>query len=744
VSNNGSDKLQRRGGELTPTSITPNGFYGVDPNTLQSTSPSSFRASVPEAAAVGGDQTLITVANSKNYAGATALAVDPNLNVAGTANLDGARVLIGGFVAAKDELGVSGQTGTSGTLASGITWSYDDTTGVLSLDGSSSTANYQAALRSITYTNATPTDPGAARTIRFSLGKLLSNPVNGRFYEFVPADGSSATRGISWTAARDAAGAANNTYFGRKGYLATITSDTEQQFVQQRVTGNGWIGANDATTEGVWKWETGPEAGTTFWNGTATGSVATGQYANWDTANEEPNNITNANTGANGEDYAHIVGNATAGNIGKWNDLPDDQDYPGELSPYQPQGYIVEYGGSTGDSTQSIAGSVAINFGGTTLNNPITAPDFNNDGNPELLWRNYKPSGGDSGKNAAWVLDYNQSAPDNKFPLNLQTTKFITPTTDPNWDVEGLFDVNKDGITDLFWRNYTTGENAIWVMKNDGSGIDVDLNKSRFLTTVTDTKWVIEGVADLDGDGNANILWRNYRDGKNAIWEVDYNDTPATPEARFTLNTAETQFITQVADTNWTIEGWSDMSGDKTPDIVWRYNGAGADQGKNAVWKLSNTPSTATPYFNPATDSYFITTVSDRNWEIEDVIDFDGDGIGDILWRNYGTGADKGKNAIWGMTSGGDYNPAKTGFIDPVADTSWEMEGVADYTKDGIPDIVWRNYGTGVDKGKNAIWGMQKDAAGKVVIDLTKTSFITGVDDTAWEVEGPSPNNDLA
>jgi hypothetical protein len=693
-------------------------------------------SSAPLAAAVGGDQTLLTVAGSKNYA-TTAIVVDPGLTVAGTGNLDGARVLIGGFISAKDELGVSGQTGISGTITGGITWSYNDTTGVLSLDGSSTVANYQAALRSITYTNATPADAGAARTIRFSLGKLLSNPVNGHFYEFVSSPS------INWTAANTAANNTNNKYFGRQGYLTTITTQAEQDFIEQRVAGNGWIGASDADTDGVWKWVAGPEgaanngAGTTFWNGGSNGTPVSGQYAKWQPG-EEPNDYELGSTPIpNSEKYAHIIGNddikKTDGSSarGFWNDLPDDPDYGPN---FEAQGYIVEYGDLTGDGTQAIAGSVAINFGGTTLNNPITTPDFNNDGNPELLWRNYRTSGGDSGKNAVWVLDYNQAATGNKYP---ETKFIITPTVDPNWQIEGLFDVNKDGITDIFWRNYGNdadkGKNSIWVMKNGTNGIEVDLTKTAFITPEADTNWEIEGVADLDKDGNANILWRNYATGENAIWEIDYNDTPSTPAGRFIRNTTETKFITRVADTNWEIEGWSDMSGDGTLDIVWRNYGTG----QNGVWKLSNTPNATTPYFNPATDSYFITPV-DISWEIEDVIDFNGDGIGDILWRNYGTGVDKGKNSVWGMTAGGDFNPAKTGSITPEANTNWEMEGVADYTRDGIPDIVWRNYAT----GENGIWGMQI-TDGKVARDLTKTSLITPVTDLAWEIEGPSPNNDI-
>lgn len=54
--------------------------------------------------------------------------------------------------------------------------------------------------------------------------------------------------------------------------------------------GNGWIGASDADSEGIWKWVTGPENGTQFWTGDTNagtnstsnyGSSYNGQYSNW-------------------------------------------------------------------------------------------------------------------------------------------------------------------------------------------------------------------------------------------------------------------------------------------------------------------------------------------------------------------------------------------------------------------------------------------------------------------------------
>ena len=59
----------------------------------------------------------------------------------------------------------------------GITGAYDATTGVLTLIGVSSLANYQAALRSVTYANTSDNPSDAARTISFQVddgGGLVS------------------------------------------------------------------------------------------------------------------------------------------------------------------------------------------------------------------------------------------------------------------------------------------------------------------------------------------------------------------------------------------------------------------------------------------------------------------------------------------------------------------------------------------------------------------------------------------
>lgn len=184
--------------------------------------------------------------------------------------------------------------------------------------------------------NATNPTPGV-RKFSITIGDASYLPSTGHYYRFVSSNG------ISWSNARQAA--ANSTYFGLQGYLATIGSHEEAQFVGEQTRVTGWIGGSDEQTEGVWRWVTGPEAGTVFWNGGPNGSSP--NYAFWNSG--EPNNADG------GEDYAHITARGV-GNVGSWNDLPNQ----GGNGDYAPKGYIVEYGGMPGDPALNIAAHTTI------------------------------------------------------------------------------------------------------------------------------------------------------------------------------------------------------------------------------------------------------------------------------------------------------------------------------------------------------------------------------------------------
>ncbi|MHB0754435.1 Ig-like domain-containing protein [Polaribacter sp. M15] len=165
------------------------------------------------------------------------------------------------------------------------------------------------------------------KTFSLSIGDANYLPSTDHFYEFIDI------QNITWSDAKVAA--ENRTYFGRKGYLATLTSQEEADFAGKQAAGAGWIGGSDAETEGEWKWVTGPEAGTVFWNGEVNGTTPNGGFAFWN--DNEPNDFIENDPA--GEDYAHIT-DPSIGIRGAWNDLPNQ----GGTELYIPKGYIVEYG----------------------------------------------------------------------------------------------------------------------------------------------------------------------------------------------------------------------------------------------------------------------------------------------------------------------------------------------------------------------------------------------------------------
>ncbi len=140
------------------------------------------------------------------------------------------------------------------------------------------------------------------------------NGVNGHFYRPI-------STGATYTNARTLS--SQQTFKGQQGYLVTITSASEDAFIFANVPqASIWFALTDELTEGQWRIDAGPEAGTLIKtsNGQTNGNIV-GQYNNW--AGGEPNNSGN-------EDYA--VTKWGGGN--QWNDLPNNFSCA----------YVVEFG----------------------------------------------------------------------------------------------------------------------------------------------------------------------------------------------------------------------------------------------------------------------------------------------------------------------------------------------------------------------------------------------------------------
>ncbi|WP_047544941.1 T9SS type B sorting domain-containing protein [Psychroserpens sp. Hel_I_66] len=345
----------------------------------------------------------IVAEGNQEFCGSSPMNVVTSVSItdpdAGDISLDNVFLQISeGYVSTEDLLVL---TGTHPNITS--TWNVPE--GKLELQGPASFTEFENAISDVLY-QTTQSNFTQDKSFSINLGDANFLPSTGHYYVYVSSPG------ITWTTARTQA--ENTFYFGIQGYLVTITSEEESQFAGEQSPGLGWIGANDAETEGTWKWVTGPENGQTFWIGEVTGSAPGGEYSNWNTG--EPNNI-----GGN-EDYAHIT-DPSVGNIGSWNDLPNAGD-GSPSDPYYPKGYLVEFGGMPGDPEINLSASTTIITPKLSLEASVGCSDgistLNvNSNTPTVLWYETPSS--------TTVLN---SEPTYEVQLDADTTFWILPLFD--------------------------------------------------------------------------------------------------------------------------------------------------------------------------------------------------------------------------------------------------------------------------------------------------------------------------
>jgi hypothetical protein len=131
-------------------------------------------------------------------------------------------------------------------------------------------------------TQSTPDAP-AFRVTPLPQSSAVIEAPGGRAYQYVAAPA------LSWDAARQAA--ETLTWKGHHGYLATIDSQAEYDFIINHVFAHAYsdvtyLGGRQ-TAPGEWRWVTGDDAkadggkGRLFWKGDEQGAAVNGAYANW-------------------------------------------------------------------------------------------------------------------------------------------------------------------------------------------------------------------------------------------------------------------------------------------------------------------------------------------------------------------------------------------------------------------------------------------------------------------------------
>ena len=438
---------------------------------------------------INADKVITSADSASMITGGPFALIDSAVVVNETNTITDAKVLISeGFVSGD-------QLDFQGILPSGVSKNYNSSTGVLSFSGNINPNDLESIFRNVQI--KTTSSNAQNRKVTFMIGSAVPYGQNNHYYEFVT------NQGISFTDAKTAA--ENLTFYGLKGYLATITSQEENNFVVSKLQGQGWFGASDAAQEGVWRWVSGPEAGTQFWQGGINGSIVGGLYNNW--AQGEPNNC------CGGENYIHFLTN------GQWNDYP--------LSLSSIQGYVVEYGGMPGDGCVKLTADKMVKV---TLN---VAPTISSISNQEVCFN-------DTLNNVSFSInDLN----DDVNTLIVSATSSNTNLIDPSNIIITGTGGNKSFR--LYSNLGSTGTTSITITVEDSYGAS---NSTSFNVTVQD---IINPIATsknitivLDSLGNASITPNMINNGSNDNCKLD---SLAVSQATFNCNHLGTNSVLLIA-----------------------------------------------------------------------------------------------------------------------------------------------------------------------------------------------------
>jgi hypothetical protein len=220
-------------------------------------------------------------------------------------------------------------------------------------------------------------------------------------------------------------------------------------------------------------------------------------------------------------------------------------------------------------------------------------------------------------------------------------------------------DINGDGRADILWRN-DNGALTNWLGRSDGAFVG---NDAAALYTGIPTSLKVDAIADFNGDGRNDILWRGDNGAlTNWLGRLD---------GGFAGNDAAAFVGVPIS---WSVAGAGDFNGDGRADILWRNNNGA----------LTNWLGRPDGGFvgNDATALY---TGIAASLKVAAIADFNGDGRDDILWRG-----DNGALTNWlGRPDGGFVGNDAAAFVG--VPTSWTVAGSGDFNGDGRADILWRN-----------------------------------------------------
>jgi hypothetical protein len=148
--------------------------------------------------------------------------------------------------------------------------------------------------------------------------------------------------------------------------------------------------------------------------------------------------------------------------------------------------------------------------------------DFTGDGKVDLLWRNAQ------GITVLWKV--------NGTVIDLAASQ-VLPTVAPSFSLRGVGDFNGDGIKDVVWRDQAANITRFWSFNTNGIATQTIDNGA-----IVGAGFQIEAIADFNGDGKSDLVWRDNVSDRSVIWNFNLGTAP-TPTLQGSTILAGTDFV---------------------------------------------------------------------------------------------------------------------------------------------------------------------------------------------------------
>ncbi|MEO6738867.1 MAG: VCBS repeat-containing protein, partial [Chthoniobacteraceae bacterium] len=208
----------------------------------------------------------------------------------------------------------------------------------------------------------------------------------------------------------------------------------------------------------------------------------------------------------------------------------------------------------------------AVEFG-------VTPQDLNNDGNADLVFQN----------NAGQIYEWNMNGGGGIFSQG-----YLYGAGLGDWKVAGIADMNNDGFADLVFQN-TVGQLYVWFLDGTGGGINFTTGSglkpgSNYLYGAGLSDWKVVAVADVNGDGFADLLFQNGV-GQIYVWFLDGTGNGINFATGSGLKTGiSSKYLYDSGLGDWEVTGVADLNGDGFADLVFQNT-----VGQIYMWFLDGT-----------------------------------------------------------------------------------------------------------------------------------------------------------